>query len=251
MVLDFGAVKKQIKTLIDAEVDHKLLVPAQNLAAKAAVKGNMISASMATQKGEIHLYTPQQGMVLVSTPQITPASVTEYLQCLIAKILPSNVKKAELTLRPENISGAYYHYAHGLKKHQGNCQRIAHGHCSALEIYQQDQRCTWLENEWALHWQDIYLGSIEDLTNPQDLKLSAWVKTIDPQTHHCFSYTSEQGLFELAMPKNSVQLINSDTTVECLAAFIHQTLKQQHNICTTLTVYAYEGVGKGVIFSDE
>ena len=64
---------------------------------------------------------------------------------------------------PRADSGAYYHYTHGLRKHLGNCQRIAHGHRSRLEIYADGQRSQLTEYQWAKRWRDIYIGTRSDI----------------------------------------------------------------------------------------
>ena len=57
------------------------------------------------------------------------------LQKRIKAFLPDNVTEVLVTLRNEDIPDAFYHYTHGLQKHLGQCQRIAHGHRSRIEIY--------------------------------------------------------------------------------------------------------------------
>ena len=94
--------------------------------------------------------------------EIDEVAVARLLQEQLTEGMPPNVARLRVTLRPETIDGAYYHYVHGLKKHQGQCQRIAHGHRSRLEITVDGARDTAMEQEIAVAWTDIYLGSRED-----------------------------------------------------------------------------------------
>ncbi|MDO6806920.1 6-carboxytetrahydropterin synthase, partial [Wenyingzhuangia sp. 1_MG-2023] len=68
----------------------------------------------------------------------------------------------------ERIDSAFYHYSHGLKKHNGNCQRIAHGHRSRIEIFCNGERSDELEQQWAQRWRDIYIGTSADLVANQE-----------------------------------------------------------------------------------
>ncbi len=247
MVLDFALVKKQLKQLIDEQVDHKLLVPNKIPEVECrAVEPGVSYLAMNTAKGSIHLRTPEQGIAMLPTAQISPTSVGSYLESLIPAILPNNVKKVEIKLRPEVISSAYYHYTHGLKKHDGNCQRIAHGHRSMIEIWRAEGRDSLLEKQWAERWADIYLGSIEDQCSVQKLQLANGCE-IDDDSHYAFAYQASQGAFEIALPKAIVELIPSDTTVECLAEYILATVQQQVAKEQPMQVVAYEGVGKGAM----
>ncbi|HBL87615.1 MAG TPA: 6-pyruvoyl tetrahydropterin reductase, partial [Alcanivorax sp.] len=55
--------------------------------------------------------------------------VTLYLMDLIRDSVPDNVTEVRVVLREQDTGTApFYHYSHGLKKHDGNCQRIAHSH---------------------------------------------------------------------------------------------------------------------------
>lgn len=251
MVLDFGQVKKRLKAIIDEEVDHKLLVPAEHCATSVIQGDHDMRWLDFASAGGIHLYCPAQGLALLATDSITARSVTDYLAGIIPRYLPSNIVKIELALREEDINSACYHYTHGLKKHDGNCQRIAHGHRSMIEVWHAGVRSELFEQRWAERWQDIYLASVEDRTQLKDMHRSEAAGKVDEQTHYGFSYVSGQGLFELIMPRSAVELIDTDTTVECLAEYLLRETKRWPEVTGPITIYAYEGVGKGAIASDE
>ncbi|MCK2072688.1 6-carboxytetrahydropterin synthase [Aeromonas caviae] len=250
MLLDFGRVKKLIKSIIDEEVDHKLLVPTEcPLVHVHALENDESTVDLLRPGRAIHLRCPTQGFAFIPAPQVDKESVTRYLLGVLAKRLPGNIKDLSLTLRSERIEGAFYHYSHGLKKHDGNCQRIAHGHRSPVEILVDGERDEELEFNWAERWADIYLGTEEDRVALGELALSerAEASLKEGDAHYIgFKYVAPQGLFQLAMPAAEVEMIDTDTTIELLAHYIAREVKKQVGD-KFVKIVAYEGVGKGAI----
>ncbi|MBL0436488.1 6-carboxytetrahydropterin synthase [Aeromonas caviae] len=250
MLLDFGRVKKLIKSIIDEEVDHKLLVPTEcSLVHVHALENDESTVDLLRPGRAIHLRCPTQGFAFIPAPQVDKESVTRYLLGVLAKRLPGNIKDLSLTLRSERIEGAFYHYSHGLKKHDGNCQRIAHGHRSPVEILVDGERDEELEFNWAERWADIYLGTEEDRVALGELALSerAEASLKEGDAHYIgFKYVAPQGLFQLAMPAVEVEMIDTDTTIELLAHYIAREVKKQVGD-KFVKIVAYEGVGKGAI----
>ena len=248
MLLDFGRVKKLIKSIIDEEVDHKLLVPTE-CPLVHALDNDESTVDLLRPGRAIHLRCPTQGFAFIPAPQVDKESVTRYLLGVLAKRLPGNIKDLSLTLRSERIEGAFYHYSHGLKKHDGNCQRIAHGHRSPVEILVDGERDEELEFNWAERWADIYLGTEEDRVALGELALSkrAEASLKEGDAHYIgFKYVAPQGLFQLAMPAVEVEMIDTDTTIELLAHYIAREVKKQVGD-KFVKIVAYEGVGKGAI----
>ncbi|MCQ1060561.1 6-pyruvoyl trahydropterin synthase family protein [Photobacterium sp. DNB23_23_1] len=250
MVLDFSRVKKQIKQIVDEYVDHRLIVPSQSDAIRTAVtKPGYATVDLLRGDKSLHLHCPEQAYCLIEDSEVTIESVTRHIYKVLEGQLPENVQGLEITLRHEPIAGPFYHYSHGLKKHDGNCQRIAHGHRSPIELLINGQRNIELEQQWAQRWQEIYLGSAEDECTLADLNLSPFAAEVNEQSHHAFRYTAPQGEFELAIAKSDVEMIETDTTVELLALYIAEQVSESVEIGSTVDVIAYEGVGKGAIAS--
>jgi 6-pyruvoyl-tetrahydropterin synthase len=248
MVLDFSKVKKQIKQLVDEHVDHRLLVPSKNSAVHSAhVKAGYSQVDLIRGEKSIHLNCPDEAFCFIETEAISIESVTEHIHKVLIGHLPSNVASIDVTLRHEQINGAYYHYTHGLKKHDGNCQRIAHGHRSPIEILTDGERDTAREHAFAQRWQDIYLASIEDLVEIGHLELSEHASLINCDTHFGFRYTTSQGDFQLAIAHSETEVLDTDTTVELLAVFIANDIAPSLAKGQSLQVIAYEGVGKGAM----
>lgn len=247
MLLDFGRVKKLIKSIIDDEVDHKLLVPTEcPLVHVETLERDESTVDLLRPGRSIHLRCPTQGFAFIPAPQVDKESVTRYLLAVLATRLPGNIKDLSLTLRQEAIDGPFYHYSHGLKKHDGNCQRIAHGHRSPIEIHVDGERDQELELNWAERWGDIYLGTEEDKVALTELTLSPRANA-QLGEHHCgFKYMAPQGLFQLAIPTTEVEMIDTDTTVELLACYIARQVKKMVGD-KFVKIVAYEGVGKGAI----
>ena len=68
----------------------------------------------------------------------------------------------------------------------------------------------------------------------------------DFSEHFLFGYESSQGWFELAIPKAETEMVDTDTTVECLAQYIADEQKRLVPD-SEFKVFAFEGVGKGAI----
>lgn len=245
MIEDFSKVKKNLKRLIDNYVDHKLLVPADY--ADCSIRRDQDDRVEVVFKREndqvIALFCPDDAYAFIYAQEVTMESVGAYLKEVIATHLPDNVAGIHLHLRAEIITTPYYHYTHGLKKHDGNCQRIAHGHRSKIDIYRNGVRCTQSEVYWAKRWQDIYIASEEDAVTLSALTMQFRAET---KGYSCYAYESSQGKFELVMPTSATEVIDTDSTVECLAQYI-LTEQQQRNPNSEYRVVAYEGVGKGAI----
>ena len=238
MLFDFGDVKKKIKSIIDSEVDHKLVVPSAHPSVTITKQDSFIDLVFCSETGEsiIH-HSPIEALTEIEDNAISKENVSAYLCDKILEQLPTNVTGITINLREEVIQGDFYHYSHGLKKHKGNCQRIAHGHRSKIEIFKDGQRDTHLEHQWANTFKDIYIGTEEDRVDQAD---------INDIPHTQFSYIADQGPFKITLPTRQVYLMNTDTTVEWIATHIAEELKKQ-TPSSHFKVKAFEGVGKGAI----
>ncbi|GIU10119.1 6-carboxytetrahydropterin synthase [Shewanella morhuae] len=245
MLLDFAKVKRTIKQTIDMVADHRLLVPTACSNVRWQQQGDRVWMDFDSLLGPMHLACPSQAFALVPSEQIDLSSVNAFLQKALRETLPKNVEGITLTLRHEILDTPYYHYSHGLRKHDGNCQRIAHGHRSPIHIFENGHPALKWDQYWAKRWHDIYLGSEEDLVSVDSLSLSAQTRVCDDM-HYGFHYQAPQGDFQLAIPKNCCDLIPHDTTVELLADFIATTLVAKVPT-SQFKVVAFEGVGKGAI----
>lgn len=233
MVCDFGEVKRLLRDFLDKELDHCLLVP--SLAPNLTLSQEKDQISLEWHYGEnkhLACKSPSQAIALIDAAEITPETVARWCITKLKQHFADSVAKLDMSFVEEAIDGPFYHYSHGLKKHAGNCQRIAHGHRSRINIWLDGVKSSELEFDWAKRWQDIYLGSDDDLVSSE-------------QNMH-FEYVSAQGPFELTMPKSQCYMINTDTTVEWLAQHIANTLAKE-NPGKKVRVQAFEGLHKGAI----
>ena len=240
MVFDFSNVKRTIKRIIDERVDHRLVIPRgyEGLSWSQDTPDTFTWAL--TDGSHISHRSPDEAIVWLSAERVVPSAVAALLERELMAVLPANVTSVQINLREDVIEGAYYHYVHGLKKHLGNCQRIAHGHRSPIRIDRNGRRDYELESAWSKLWQDIYVGSEEDVVRRHVAE--------DGVTYITFEYEANQGEFALTLPEKRVYMMGTDTTVELIAAHIANQLKAEFP-SDTILVKAYEGVGKGAIAS--
>ncbi|TNE98429.1 MAG: 6-pyruvoyl tetrahydropterin reductase, partial [Gammaproteobacteria bacterium] len=196
MVFDFSNVKRTIKRIIDERVDHRLVVPRgyQGLTIDEDQQDTFTWAL--TDGSELVHKGPDEAVAWLSTDRVLPSAVAALLERELKSVLPANVVSIEINLREEVIEGAYYHYVHGLKKHLGNCQRIAHGHRSPIRIDRNGHRDYDLEKHWATLWRDIYVGSEEDVARRH--------VGDDGVPYVTFEYEANQGEFALTLPEERV-----------------------------------------------
>ena len=234
MVLDFGEVKRQFKQLVDEHFDHRLLVPADHERLELRER----ELRFHTETGDLIRHQgPTESVQFIPGKAIRPENTVQAIEAMLAPRLPSNVKSIELHLHPEKIEGAWYRYSHGLKQHCGNCQRIAHGHRSRIEIHRDGVRAPALEQLWAERFQDIYIGTEADMVA---------ITQYNDRTCFRFAYEAEQGRFELELPADRCYLIDTESTVENIARHIRERLETTHP-GSHFRVRAFEGIGKGAI----
>ena len=238
MIWDFGVVKKVLRNWLDEQLDHRLLVPTKSERLTYTIDNDRISLNWNFGSDNVlTMEAPLEAVALIDAEEINDQTASIWSIRQLSSHFPDNLEHIQLSFEAEEINAAYYHYSHGLKKHDGNCQRIAHGHRSRIQIWSDGARDRGLENNWADRWSDIYIGSEEDLVS---------ISSGDKPIMH-FAYDAPQGHFELTLPKQVCYLMPTDTTVECIAAHIAQVLHDEEPN-RRITVKAFEGLNKGAIF---
>ncbi len=236
MVFDFAKVKKTIKRIIDNEVDHKLVIPSKFSGTQIISNDEHALHIQFTDSNNefINHLSPAQAVCLIDSERISRTAVIDYLNDIIMKELPNNVQQLVIELHEEAVTGNYYRYSHGLEKHDGNCQRIAHGHRSQVQIWQNGKRDNALEKSIATRWHDIYLGSDQHVVERKDRRIQ-------------FAYKTDQGSFDISLPEHRVHLMDCDSTVECIADHLLSLLENETDNKNSFKVKAFEGIGKGAI----
>lgn len=251
MILDFGEVKPWAKRAIDAGPDHTLLVPerAEGVTVETLPDDRLC---ITTQTPYAMTVTgPAQAFTLLPVARVTPEVIAQYLMADLNPKLPVP-GQLTLALRAEPIDGAELHYSHGLRLHQGNCQRIAHGHRSRLHIWRDGQEAPEVAARLAARWNHAYLYDQADCVSPSFMSTTTEPTTTESTTTEpttaeapiSLSYTAAQGLFELTLPAHVCRMLPVQTTVENLA---NALVEQLHEIepAHHWRVCLNEGIDKG------
>ena len=237
MVLDFSKVKKQIKRLIDDSVDHRLLVPTKYVGLQIAYQGEQVALQFRDQRDFLWQHSsPAVALAQIPLTDISAELLSPWLQQHIQEQLPRGMKLT-LRLREEQIDGASYCYSHGLQKHDGACQRIAHGHRSRIEIFIDGERSATWEQTWAKRFDDIYIVTRSHIHG----------EATDGETPMLLlRYRAQEGDYFLNLPKVRCHAIDTESTVEHIAAHIAE-VTQRETGADKVRVRAFEGVLKGAI----
>lgn len=234
MICDFGVVKKRIKTWLDANLDHMLVVATGMADLSVEQYDGQTEVGWRYPNGK-HFFckAPDQAIALIPIAEIQQQAVARWCEDQLLALFPEQVESLELRFVAEPIEGAFYHYSHGLQQHKGNCQRIAHGHRSRVQIRIDQKRRQDIEQYWAQQFADIYLGTRDHLVQ-------------DDKDHLTFRYEAPQGQFELTLPKQCCYMMETETTVEQIAQHLADQVREEFPD-SQVEVRAYEGVGKGAI----
>ncbi|MFW6346187.1 MAG: 6-pyruvoyl trahydropterin synthase family protein [Halomonas sp.] len=235
MLFDFGEVKPWIKQRLDAGVDHTLLVPtrAPGLELHDCREGLCLRTTL---PWAMELRAPRQALTLLPWREISTECLADHLAAELMRRPPPRVSDIRLHLRAEAIEGAAYTYSHGLRRHAGNCQRIAHGHRSRLQIWQRGQRMPALEHQWAEWLADRYLVDEADIVADDE---PAWQQMLTVR------YRSAQGQFFLRLPRARCAALPTPTTVEWIADWLARQITRETGCATR--VQAFEGIDEGAI----
>ncbi|WP_027350712.1 6-pyruvoyl trahydropterin synthase family protein [Halotalea alkalilenta] len=231
MLFDFGEVKPWAKRQIDATLDHTLIVPTQmpGLSVSECAEGLCVRTQL---PWPMEVRAPRQAFTLLPWSTIEPQRLGRYLGEQLGKRPPPRVGEVRVQLREEPIAPGFgYTYSHGLKRHAGNCQRIAHGHRSRLGIWRDGELDEALIQRWCARLADIYLADRADLVGSEE----------DESLR--FAYESAQGQFRIRLPRERVVLMPFATTVEQIAHWLAEETALAHG--GRIRVQAFEGIGKG------
>lgn len=240
MLFDFGEVKPWIKSHIDGGIDHTLVVPtrAPGVEITECREGLWLTARL---PWDFEMRAPRQAFTLLALSEINAERLEEHIAETLMKRLPPRVEKVRISLREESLGDSGYTYSHGLKRHQGNCQRIAHGHRSNLLIYRNGARCDKLEQYWSKRLADIYLADSDDVLDTD----TAPRKSDDPASRCQIAYRAPQGHFTIELPRAQVEILPCATTVERIAGWIAEESAEMAG--GQILVRAFEGINKGAV----
>lgn len=230
-IQDFGPAKKWLKALVDNELDHKLLVP-KKLASK------------------LQYSAPASAQVVLEANEINMPVLEDFLASLALKQAPSNIKNIKFILREDARfhSQANFRYTHGLRYHDGNCQRLFHGHRNPIEVWLDNQRATELEELLSQEWQDVHFVEASTLKNLAELDLTLGHRKPQHPGLAKISYDSAHGKFFGEIAASRIVVLDTEPSIENIARLAHARLREE-GVSGNLMVRAYEGLNKGASFS--
>lgn len=230
MLYDFRPCKQTIKRIIDGSYDHTLILPRDPNAGVDRLEYDC----------------PDQALSRIPGATVTVAGIETAIKTSIEEAFREegrdNVVGVDVTLReiPLPPGKAWYRYTHGLEKHDGNCQRLWHGHRNGIDIRVNGQADGELEHRLAALFFEAHIAYRENIVSTGDLRIG------ERQTHLEgveIAYEASQGRFRAVIPGENVVVLPMECTVENIAAFCLEEVARERT--GSLEVICYEGINKG------
>lgn len=240
-VMDFGPAKRLIKQVIDDQVDHKVIVPG------GSANIEKTGFSITTSLGETYRYeAPASSYLVLPGSKVTEGGLSAFLETACRAVLPKNVRSIKIHLQtdPRFSHEANFRYTHGLRRHNGNCQRLLHGHRNPIVVHLQDLRSPELELFLAQELEGAHFAHATTLSST-NLNFVLDRRNFNLKEHGAeIAYVSDQGEFRALLPADRIILLSEEPSIENIAKFCWQRI-QDHKPVQNLSVTAFEGLNKG------
>lgn len=226
MISDFGKIKPRLKAICDNQVDHKLVCDPKFLRAENGIsRGEFhVASGVITSTGPSSMYCPIE---LKSSHYV--ADIKEYLHAKFLEAMPD----FEFDIELARNANASFQYNHGLKLHDGNCQRIIHGHSAELEIVIDGQPNTDIHDRIAARLNGKHFFNQSDVEQGESLST--------------IRYQASQGDFEVSMPNALLEIVASEPSIENISKHITLMVKEMYPDAGSIRVRVSEGLSKGAV----
>lgn len=243
-LMDFGPVKKLLKGLVDDVIDHRLAVPTRAPRLRLNIDGDRAELDCReVGRSGFRYQAPTEALAVLDAERVDDEAVTRFLEQRVSERLPANVREVRFSLTPaaELEQEPSFRYTHGLKLHEGNCQRLIHGHRNVIEVKVDGHP----HRAGAELLADFFHNA--HFVEHGDLDVSIPTGQRSAGERRCsIVYRASQGRFDAELPIGRLLPMNCEPTVENIAVFAHGWVSQQLDVeSTRVSVLAYEGLHKG------
>lgn len=228
-VYDFRKLKQEIRKYLQDHIDHRLLLPTNFSVCYR--QGNW---QLQSKHGQWTYDCPAEAVCQLPTSVINPDTVAAILQTKFQSDL-QHLPYIKVSLETDLLTaGQSFHYTHGLPHHDGNCQRLLHGHQGFLQVYSDTQRNPELE----LHLVNKVLKNYVHFANSQHTKHN--------RTSVEVCYDSKQGHYHATMPRQHCLILpEQETSIESISQYLATYLRNNFNLQQDTRLICYEGLNKG------
>lgn len=251
-IYDFSKLKNLVKQALKNTIDHALVIPvasAENIQFSENERGEVWDLRVKSRISQTDFtwryICPKGAVYPIRAMSVKTSLLEQEIAKLIRHRLPESVSSIQVSLREEAIAPteAWFRYTHGLPKHDGLCQRLFHGHRSRIEVFANSERRPDLEHYVT---RELLGGSVHIATPNQvksgHIEIGSLGTSSTPIT---LAYESAHGYFEGVLPANKVFMVDDETSIECISAFLARKLKKEDPSLGSVKVIAYEGINKG------
>lgn len=251
ILYDFSLAKNKVKEIIDRDCDHRLVAP--GTAVQYDGDRCYIKYSYGLNDETLEYWAPRQAICCIPSAHVSKENIKTYLEEIILQEMPENVLSVRLEMEREHQEDhtSYFHYTHGLKDHYGNCQRLLHGHRNTIKIVINGERNSSMEEIFSREFfsHNIHFAYWENVFNKDEIIKAIGIETPEgryentPDVH--LRYEGNQGVFEGRIPGRLIYFLQMESTVENLSIHFATKVKSELSPTDSVTVYAFEGIGKG------
>lgn len=252
-ILDFGRTKKLLKRVVDDTLDHRCAVPTrspalESVGANSSAPAAAVGFRYRAEGAVIEYACPAEALALVDAETIDEATLARFLEARLAEVLPANVHGVRITLAPEPrcSTEASFRYTHGLKHHDGNCQRLLHGHRNVIEALWDGRRDAELEAFLAATFADAHFAHAGDVEDFEASGLVLGTRDAARPGFVSIRYRAAQGEFAARLPAARLIAFEVEPSIENMTRRAWELVRERFELDgARLVVRGYEGLQKG------